>query len=116
MTRATWDVLKWWELRRIPYTIVVAGVGALTFFTANSIFSSGEDFLNPAALLIGVPLAVIAANVFYTLGWVVDLVKTRRGHSSNRFRAVAFYSGLVFSVAVMASPLWLAVFSKWHHP
>lgn len=106
-------IIKWWELRRIPYTIVIATAGVLSYFTANSIISMyaqrGEDFLNPSSLLIGVPAAVFVANVFYTCGWVADLAWQTPNHQSNRrFRVVAFYSGLVFSTSVMFIPVGMA--------
>lgn len=109
----TVGIIKWWELRRIPYTIVVAAAGVLSYFTANSIISMyaqrGEDFLNPSSLLIGVPAAVLIANVFYTFGWVVDLVRQGPNlQSKERFRLVAFYSGLAFSAAVMFVPVCIA--------
>jgi len=54
MTAGRWEIIKWWELRRIPYTIVVGGVGILSYFIANSIIENyaqtGEEYLNPASL------------------------------------------------------------------
>jgi hypothetical protein len=53
MTAGRWEIIKWWELRRIPYTIVVGGVGILSYFIANSIIENygqtGEEYLNPAS-------------------------------------------------------------------
>lgn len=117
MTSENWDTIKWWELRRIPYTIVVAAVGVASFFVSNSIIEryakTGDEFLNPASVLIGVPLAVVAANVCYTLGWIVEMArKNVTEEESRRFRMIAFYSGLAFSVLLMSSPVWVA-FLHW---
>jgi len=112
----TLNTIKWWELRRIPYTIVVAAAGVLSYFISNSITSMyaqrGEEFLNPSSLLIGVPAAVLIANVFYTFGWVVDLVKQGNRQPNKPSSVVLFYSGLAFSVCLMFAPAGIA-FLTW---
>jgi hypothetical protein len=120
MSDARWEIIKWWELRRIPYTIIIGAVGVLSFFVANSIIDNyaqaGEDFLKPVSLLIGVPLAIIVANICYTFGWIVELAQQSRKRREGRsLRVMLFYSGLVFSVMVMSSPVWVALLSWVRH-
>ena len=114
MESPSWEIIKWWELRRIPYSLVVGTAGLLSFFLTNSIAQSyaqrGEHFLKPASLLIGVPLAVFVANILYTLGWALELLRKKlTGNDNPAFRGIAFYSGLIFSVLLMSLPLWIAL-------
>jgi hypothetical protein len=61
-------------------------------------------------VLVGVPFFVIVANVIYTFGWLSELAIRRRTKEGGlRFRAIAFYSGLAFSVLIMTLPLWIAL-------
>jgi hypothetical protein len=106
--------IKWWELRRIPYTIAVASVGFASFFVSNSIIElyakTADEFLNPASVLIGVPLAVVVANICYTFGWIVEITRKKIiEKESRRFRTIAFYSGPAFSVLLMSAPVWVAL-------
>jgi hypothetical protein len=110
MTAGRWEIIKWWELRRIPYTIVVGGVGILSYFITNSIIENyaqtGEEYLNPASLLIGVPVAIIVSNVCYTFGWIVELARKRTSPEESRgYRVFAFYLGVIFSILVMSFPM-----------
>jgi NADH:ubiquinone oxidoreductase subunit 6 (subunit J) len=120
MSDGRWEIIKWWELRRIPYTIIIGAVGVLSLFIANSIIDNyaqtGEDFLKPISLLIGIPFAMIVANICYTFGWMLELAQQSRKRGEGRSsRAILFYSGLVFSVMVMSSPIWVALFSWMRH-
>jgi hypothetical protein len=76
---------------RIPYTIVVGGVGILSYFIANSIIENygqtGEEYLNPASLLIGVPVAIESSNVCYTFGWIIELAQ--RGRARRKVGGIA---------------------------
>lgn len=55
-------------------------------------------------------IATAPSLVQNTDGWVVDLVRQRPNRQPNkRFRIVAFYSGLIFSAAVMFVPVCIAL-------
>ena len=104
-------VVGWWELRRIPYNLVIGVFGVFSFaIFATSIYSSGhlqpgEDAVEPFALL----LAPIAANIGYTAGWLVDApLRFIRPTLSPGFTPVLFTIGLVFSLLVISAPavLW----------
>lgn len=114
MDRPSWEIIKWWELRRIPYTFLVGMVAVVSFFLTNSIAEkyaqAGEHFLKPASLLIGVPVALFVANIFYTLGWLLELLRKKlTGNDDPGFRGIAFYSGLIVSLLLMSLPLWIAL-------
>ena len=120
MTAGRWEIIKWWELRRIPYTIVVGALGILSYFIANSIIENygqtGEEYLNPASLLIGVPVAIVVSNVCYTFGWIIELARKRTSQEESRGdRVFAFYSGMIFSILVMSFPVWVALLSWVRH-
>jgi hypothetical protein len=70
-----WRVIAWWELRRIPFNLLVAlyGIVCLAVFywgiLGSGILQPGEDAVEPMALIA----APFAANICYTLGWFVEL-------------------------------------------
>ena len=70
-----WQVLMWWEKRRVPFNIVIGTYGVLSlliFFWALSSSGQlmpGEDAVEPMALL----LAPFGINMLYTLGWLVEI-------------------------------------------
>jgi hypothetical protein len=104
-----WDAIVWWELRRIPYNtaLVIVGVGtiSLSFMTGSHLGAVGENALNPLGLIIGVALYGLAANLFYTLGWMSELFWS--GGDTDRtepFRKRVFWAGLIFSCAVTLLP------------
>jgi hypothetical protein len=109
-----WEVIRWWERRRILYTLIVGIAGVLSYLVANSIAEvypqNADDFLKPAFVLVGVPFLVIVANICYTFGWMIELA-LRKKASSRRFRAIAFYAEVVFSVIIMSLPVWFVVVS-----
>ena len=98
----------------MPYTIAIAGVGVLSFFVANSVIekyaSTGEEFLKPSFLLVGLPFVVIAANICYTLGWVIELVRYCKNEARPP-RKILFYSGFMLSILLMSLPVWAAILS-----
>lgn len=70
-----WRVIAWWELRRIPFNIIVGAYGALGFvvflwaITTSGHLQPGEDAVEPIALLA----APFVINLLYTLGWLVEV-------------------------------------------
>jgi hypothetical protein len=72
-----WRVVAWWELRRIPFNLIIAvyGIICLVVFywgilgTGILQLRPGEDAVEPMTL-IATPLA---ANICYTFGWLVEL-------------------------------------------
>ena len=86
--RSTWQVIGWWELRRIPFNLIVGLIGITTVI---------------AILGYGV-----MANVFYTGGWVAELLVRRyRREWAHGFAPVSFAAGLAFSVVLTLTPVMI---------
>jgi hypothetical protein len=73
--RSSLEVILWWEVRRIPYNLIVGMVGivSLIFFfqfihLAHGL-KPGEDAIEPMALIA----APFALNIAYTAGWAGEL-------------------------------------------
>ncbi|HKQ57371.1 MAG TPA: hypothetical protein VJY35_05850 [Candidatus Eisenbacteria bacterium] len=70
-----WQVILWWEIRRIPYNLIVGGWGIVCLIVylvaiGNSgHLKPGEDAIEPMAILA----APFLINACYTLGWLVEL-------------------------------------------
>lgn len=106
-------VIKWWELRRIPYNLIVGICGAFTCIVtvlvptiASAEFGEPLGLPDPPILaVLGVILYAIAANVCYTGGWVAELVVRAIWNGKSRdFAQISFILGLLFSVALTLAP------------
>ena len=100
-------VIGWWELRRIPYNLVVGGFGVLcliVFFVsieATGHLQPGEDAVEPMALCF----APFAVNFFYTAGWLLDApLRLLRPSLTARFTPLLFALGLAFSLCIVSLP------------
>jgi hypothetical protein len=111
---SVWDVVAWWEMRRITFNIVVGCYGALAllvFFWAiggSGRLQPGEDAIEPIALLA----APIAINVLYTLGWLVEVpARFLMPSLPSRFGVILLQAGLFFGLALSTLPAayWVAV-------
>lgn len=85
--RKWYKIIIWWEIRRIPYNILMAGVGLLSFYIG----------------FVTIPLVYLAIgcllNVIYTFGWLIELI-IKRGSSVNvrlNYPAYAYLSYIAFS-------------------
>lgn len=107
-TDAWWAVVLWWELRRIPYTLIVGASGIICFFIGWGLESlppqwplPGEHCCLPDPLALAVIVFGFMANVCYTGGWVVELlVRAFSRLKALNFGPLAFKAGLAFSVLV----------------
>jgi|ERR1700733_1848446 hypothetical protein len=104
--KSPWDAVAWWEIRRIPFNLLILVVGLASGFTSallgNRVFKPDVDFGKP---FIGVVLYAVAANLCYTLGWVTELLwawgNTDR---TETVRPKVFRVGLIFSVGLTLLP------------
>jgi hypothetical protein len=97
-----WDAIAWWEFRRIPYNAVLALIGALTI---GEILWITGDLGNPLGVIIGIGAYGVVANLFYTLGWISELLWSGGDTSRTEpFRKRVFRIGLIASCAVTLMP------------
>ena len=102
-----WRVILWWEVRRIPYNVLVGLYGAfclVIFFwsvTTSGHLKAGEDAVEPMALFA----APFGVNACYTLGWLVDVpARTLWPSLSPRFSPVLLKLGIVLSAFLISIP------------
>jgi hypothetical protein len=55
------EIILWWEIRRVPYNIIIYIVGFLSSYIS-------YVTIPIVYLMIGISL-----NVIYTLGWIIEL-------------------------------------------
>lgn len=95
------EIILWWELRRIPYNIIMYFMGLLSFYL-------GYVSIPLVYLIIGFGL-----NVLYTLGWIIELLFITRLKEKDRrinYPKYAFISYLTFStLIVFAIPVLLLI-------
>lgn len=113
-----WDVIVWWESRRIPYNLIVGATGIasamvilLTGFVTEHV--GGEAIFvagSPLFEILAVILYGIAANLCFTGGWILELLSRRLwGTRAEAFGEIAFTWGTLCSVLVTLVPAGLAV-------
>lgn len=74
--RSSHETITWWEIRRIPYNLMIGSVGFIslilfyTFAEATHKIPPGEDFVEPFVLLF----APIAFNICYTFGEIFEIL------------------------------------------
>jgi hypothetical protein len=112
-----WDAIVWWEIRRVPYNAALAILGIITIsallWIGSHLFASGEGVDEPLGLIVGAVFYGLAANVFYTLGWISELLWSGGDTSKTQpFRKRVFFLGLIISCvltllpAVLIPALW----------
>jgi len=80
----TWEIIRWWELRRIPYNAILFAIGIASIF-AMDFFAQGVNSAGDAPELetgLTIVLHGFIANVCYTLGWIVELAGRKKMKSS----------------------------------
>jgi|SRR5271154_1485454 len=111
-----WDAVAWWEIRRIPFNLLILAVGLVSglslVFVGERLFEPRQDFGSP---LIAVVLYALTANLCYTLGWVTELLWAWGDTTqTERMRPKVFRVGLIFSAiltllpAIVLSLTWAA--------
>ena len=104
---SSWRVVAWWELRRIPFNIIIAVYGALCFaiflwaIATSGHLQPGEDAVEPLALLA----APFGINVLYTLGWLVEVpARLLVPGLTPRFGPILLKLGLGFGLFLISVP------------
>lgn len=102
---SAWQVILWWEKRRIPYNILIGTVGIISlilfmiFITNANVVKPGEDAVEPMAIFI----APILINICYTSGWIIELV-LRTVFKSPKLGTVLLKIGISFSLLMVLLP------------
>ena len=105
--RSGFDVIVWWEQRRIPYNLIVggAGFGSLIIFfvsiVSSGVLGPGEDAVEPLAIFF----APVAINICYCAGWVVEnILRAVWPSKQHLFGPFLFKLGLGFSLFAVTFP------------
>ena len=110
--RTPLSMLRWWESRRLRYNLVVGSTGLVTLTVVTIIASITPGMGGPPLqmLLIGPLFYAIAANVCYSLGWVIEmLAKAVWGSQAPRMGPLLFREGLIFSVGLTLLPILIVI-------
>jgi len=97
------QIIRWWELRRLLFNLIVGVAGLLTCFICVL-----SDCLPdpPIFAVLGIVVYALAANLCYTFGWVAEIVavafwKTR----ASSFGEISFALGIFFSALLTLLPI-----------
>ncbi len=111
----SWDVIAWWESRRIPYNLIVGATGVASaivmliigFVTGHVV---GGGFGSPLFAAFAVIIYGIMANICFTGGWILELLSRRIwGARAEAFGEIAFTWGTLGSVLLTLVPAVLTV-------
>ncbi len=104
--RTTLSVIAWWEERRLAYNAAVGAAGLASLATI-ALTNLLPPLSRPAAIpWAGVLIYGILANVFYSLGPVVDACICRTwGDRYAPIGATLFRYGFAFSVGLTLLPV-----------
>ncbi len=104
------DVVRWWESRRLAYNGAVGLTGLTTMVIANviALIGPGGGLFGPPPVLIA--LYAVLANLFYTGGWITELLLRRVfGARTPVVGSALFRYGFAFSVGLTLLPTTAAV-------
>jgi hypothetical protein len=103
------EAVVWWEKRRIVFNLAVLAAGLVSGLAIELIGSRfaqpGEDVEEPLAIIVGVIAYAVAANAFYTVGWITEILWS--GGDTSRTEAIrprVFRLGLILSVVLTLLP------------
>lgn len=109
--RSVFQVIVWWEIRRIPYNLFIGFVGFISlilffiFADATNKIPAGDDFVEPMAIFF----APFAINFCYTFGSIVEIIFGRiwkREDESLASRLLKFGVGVSLFIVLAPSGFW----------
>ena len=106
--RRTGAIIRWWESRRLPYNLIIGGVGAVSLGIVALVAAlpPGGDFIGFP--LIGIAIYAAFANVCYSLGPAVELALEKIwGGKLLPTGPLLFRAGLTFAVGLTLFPILL---------
>lgn len=113
LLQSNWQVIAWWEARRIPYNLLVGAMGFTSIILCLVTAIICEHFIHqpigwpdpPFFAIIAVIAYAIMANVCYTGGWIVELIVRKIWpEDGGSFGKISFTLGLVFSMLLTLLP------------
>jgi hypothetical protein len=112
-------VILWWELRRLPYNLLLLVVGLAALAGMEWLVGPVTQASSDAPQLeTGLTIFVFGfmANICYTLGWIVELLGRRTDPESARRRARwMFQAGLLSSCFLTSLPFWFGLVYWFAH-
>jgi hypothetical protein len=93
--REWYHVIGWWELRRIAFNAIILFSGLISLICFNFIVDGAGDFIHPmTTILFG-----FTANLFYNLGWVLELfLRLFKGLNTKKIAIRFFKIGLTLTI------------------
>jgi hypothetical protein len=110
---SAWEVIGWWEARRIPFNLIVGTAGVLSCIViavvgVGSFFLFNNDFGSPGSPLGGIFFVLIygvGANIFFTGGWIAELIVRKLWPAqADRFATLSYSLGVTFAVLLTVAP------------
>ena len=107
--RNVFQIIIWWELRRILYNIIVLICGILSLLIMMSAASGrvelepGEDFYEP----IMISIFAVLCNFGYTLGWLTEIFIKRSLTYGTRMFKVGLYFTLFW--VFLPTIIWIGI-------
>ena len=105
-----WQIIRWWEIRRIPYNAALFVIGVTSLVAVEWLQAKtpangrGPFHLETGLTIVGY---VIMANLLYTLGWIVELIGRETDEVRARTRGKKFFlAGMWFSCLLTSAPFW----------
>jgi len=109
MTR--WQIIRWWEIRRIPYNAALFAIGYASIlgmdWQMEKVLPPGDDAVEPIGLFFGIIAYALMANLCYTAGWIVELGIRKAGEAQARTLARRLFAwGFSLSCLLTTAPFW----------
>jgi hypothetical protein len=110
---SAWQVIGWWESRRIPYNLIVGSAGLISCVVVGAAALASEILFGkefglpdpPIFAIIGILIYGLIANVCFTGGWIVELILRKLWPlTADQFAPSIFKLGLIFSVLLTLAP------------
>jgi hypothetical protein len=89
--RPWYQIIIWWELRRIPFNIIMYFIGVASFYI-------GYITIPLLYIILGLLL-----NIGYTLGWIIELIviKDLGNGPKMKYPSIAFFTILALSMLIV---------------
>lgn len=105
------EVVRWWELRRVLFNLVLLIVGLSSMAAMQSLVApmmpERVEVVEPIGLIFVVIVYGVLVNLCYTLGWIMELRERKTDATVARRRGrLLFQVMLAFSLILASGPFW----------